>query len=280
MSKGIYTYHVISADSQEVEGTVEITAPEAINISEAIVNPYCNISSNGAINADVTGGVAPYEYSWNTGDSTNAIADLNEGTYILSVMDANGCTASKSFTLSNTLNLNIVEEISQPGCSGNGGSISVVVAKSNSKRKECTTKLTALIASELDQKLDTNEPWTDFAIRLVQNREQFWKMLNFYKENKATVCALGASTKGNVTLQTWEVTPNDITVIGDVNPDKDGSYTPGTWIPIATEDKVMEQEYDLYIVLPWHFKQFFVKHPKFKGKRLLFPLPQPEVVIP
>ena len=74
----------------------------------------------------------------------------------------------------------------------NGGSISVVVAKSNSKRKECTTKLTALIASELDQKLDTNEPWTDFAIRLVQNREQFWKMLNFYKENKATVCALGS----------------------------------------------------------------------------------------
>ena len=44
---------------------------------------------------------------------------------------------------------------------------------------------------------------------------------------------LGASTKGNVTLQTWEVTPNDIAVIGDVNPDKDGSYTPGTWIPIA-----------------------------------------------
>jgi hypothetical protein len=128
LSKGIYTYHVISADSQEIEGTVEITAPEAINISETIVNPYCNISSNGAINADVTGGVAPYEYSWNTGDSTNAIADLNEGTYILSVMDANGCTASKSFTLSNTFNLNIVEEISQPGCSGNGGSISVSVA--------------------------------------------------------------------------------------------------------------------------------------------------------
>ena len=162
----------------------------------------------------------------------------------------------------------------------NGGSISVVVAKSSSKRKECTTKLTAILASELDQELNTTKPWKDFAIRLVQNREQFWKMLTFYKENKATVCALGASTKGNVTLQTWEVTPNDISVIGDVNPDKDGSYTPGTWIPIASEEKVMEQEYDVYIVLPWHFKDFFVKNPKFKGKRLLFPLPTPEVVIP
>jgi len=162
----------------------------------------------------------------------------------------------------------------------NGGSISVVVAKSSSKREECKTKLTGILASELDQELNTTKPWREFGIRLVQNREQFWKMLTFYKENKATVCALGASTKGNVTLQTWEVTPNDISVIGDVNPDKDGSYTPGTWIPIASEEKVMEQDYDVYIVLPWHFKEFFVKNPKFKGKRLLFPLPTPEVVIP
>ena len=42
----------------------------------------------------------------------------------------------------------------------------------------------------------------------------------------------------------------------------------------------MEQEYDVYIVLPWHFKDFFIKNHKFKGKRLLFPLPTPEIVIP
>ena len=42
----------------------------------------------------------------------------------------------------------------------NGGSISVVVSKSPSKRKECTTKLTALLASELEQGLDTIVPWT------------------------------------------------------------------------------------------------------------------------
>ena len=162
----------------------------------------------------------------------------------------------------------------------NGGSISVVVAKSSSKREECKTKLTGILASELDQELNTTAPWREFGIRLVQNREQFWKMLTFYKENKATICALGASTKGNVTLQTWEVTPNDISVIGDVNPDKDGSYTPGTWIPILSEEKVLEQDYDVYIVLPWHFKNFFIKNPKFKGKRLLFPLPTPEVIIP
>ena len=163
----------------------------------------------------------------------------------------------------------------------NGGSISVVVTPSaNSERKECTTKLTGLIAMELDMGLDTTEPWIEFGKRIVQCREQFWKILNFYKENKGRICALGASTKGNVTLQTWMLTDRDIEVVGDVNPDKDGSFTPGTWIPIADEEDVMDKEFDVHIVLPWHFRDFFVNNPKFKGKRLLFPLPQPEVVVP
>ena len=93
------------------------------------------------------------------------------------------------------------------------------------------------------------------------------------------IAALGASTKGNVTIQTWGVTPDDIEVVGEVNPDKDGSFTPGTWIPIRNEDSVIE-EYDVFVILPWHFKNFFINSPKFKGKKLLFPLPNAEIVIP
>jgi hypothetical protein len=162
----------------------------------------------------------------------------------------------------------------------NGGSISIVVTPStNSLRKECTTKLTGVIAREIEEKLDTTEPWDAFAERINDCKDQFWKIMDFYKSNGAKICCLGASTKGNVTLQTWEIGPDDVEAIGDVNPDKDGSFTPGTWIPIKDEEDIMMNEYDLHIVLPWHFREFFLKHPKFKGKRFLFPLPEPEVVI-
>lgn len=162
----------------------------------------------------------------------------------------------------------------------NGGSISVVVTPvTNSERKECSVKLTALIASELEQKLNTVEPWEEFAERINTCKKQFWEIIDFYRRNGSKICALGASTKGNVTLQTWEIGPNDVAVVGDVNPDKDGSFTPGTWIPIASEESVLEKEYDLHIVLPWHFRDFFLKNEKFKGRRFLFPLPEPEVVI-
>jgi hypothetical protein len=161
----------------------------------------------------------------------------------------------------------------------NGGSISLVVANKDSKYEEATQMLNDLLQEELDLKLNTTEPWNDFSFRIEECRIKFWELINECKEDGLKIAALGASTKGNVTIQTWGVTPDDIKVVGEVNPDKDGSFTPGTWIPIKNEDSVIE-EYDVFVILPWHFKNFFINSPKFKGKKLLFPLPNPEIVIP
>lgn len=159
----------------------------------------------------------------------------------------------------------------------NGGSISLSVANQNSKYAECSERLNELISTELNMHLDTIDPWKAFEKRVDECKEKFWELINSFKEDGLKIAALGASTKGNVTLQTWGVTPEDILIVGDVNPDKHGSYTPGTWIPIQDEDSVLDQ-YDVFVILPWHFKDFFMNNPKFKNKVLLFPLPYPEVV--
>jgi NDP-4-keto-2,6-dideoxyhexose 3-C-methyltransferase len=159
----------------------------------------------------------------------------------------------------------------------NGGSISMMVANKNSKYEECTQMLDELINEELSLSLDTIKPWEEFQTRIEDCKEKFWGLIDSFKEDGLKIAALGASTKGNVTLQTWGVTPEDILVVGDVNPDKNGSFTPGTWIPIKDEDNVLS-EYDVFVILPWHFKNFFVNNPKFKNKILVFPLPVPEVV--
>ena len=160
----------------------------------------------------------------------------------------------------------------------NGGSISVaVVPKGSPIADECTVKLTALLGLEIEEGLDTCEPWEQFEIRMKENGEKFRAILKEFKANDLKVAGLGASTKGNVTLQTWGITPNDILALGDVNPDKDGTFAPGTWIPIRDEETTLAY-YDAFVILPWHFKKFFVNNPKFKGKKLIFPLPTPEVV--
>jgi NDP-4-keto-2,6-dideoxyhexose 3-C-methyltransferase len=67
-------------------------------------------------------------------------------------------------------------------------------------------------------------------------------------------------------------------MIGDVNPDKFGSFTPGSWIPIRSEAEVLDSQPDVMLVLPWHFRKFFAASSAFKGRQLLFPLPNIELV--
>lgn len=94
-----------------------------------------------------------------------------------------------------------------------------------------------------------------------------------------SVAGLGASTKGNVLLQYSGLTTSEVSVIGDVNPDKYGCVTPGTRIPIKSQKEVLDQNHDYYIVFPWHFRKFFETSPTFIGRRLVFPLPQLSIVL-
>ncbi len=85
---------------------------------------------------------------------------------------------------------------------------------------------------------------------------------------------LGASTKGNIILQYCQLDSSLLNVIGEVNEDKFGKYTPGTSIPIRSEDSVLAEAPDYLLVLPWHLRTYFDASQKFKKHRLLYPIYQ------
>ena len=159
----------------------------------------------------------------------------------------------------------------------NGGSISLSVARQDSQRLECTDKINEILHQEKRQGLQTTVPWQNFANEIKLREKELLDYLNESFVPEFIPMALGASTKGNVLLQTWTEVSDRIKYIGDVNPDKHGCYTPGTLIPIRDEDEVLEKN-DVFIILPWHFKQFFINNKKFSGKILIFPLPTLDVV--
>ena len=83
---------------------------------------------------------------------------------------------------------------------------------------------------------------------------------------------------GNVLLQYYNIDSSLLAEIGEVNSDKFSCFTPGSHIPIVSEDEMLESNPDYILVLPWHFKSFFESLPKLKGKTLVYPLPKFEIV--
>jgi hypothetical protein len=158
----------------------------------------------------------------------------------------------------------------------NGGSFSVTVIKSN-KELEISSKIQKILDKERIKGLDTLVPYQEFAKRVAQVKND---LLTFISDSQAagkTIAALGASTKGNVLLQYCGLTIKEIKYVGEINSDKFGCYTPGTWIPIISEEELLSKEIDYLLVLPWHFKEFFMKSQKFKEIKLIFPLPGIEI---
>lgn len=70
-----------------------------------------SLACDGTLSVLVTGGTAPYSYTWTNGASnytTSAIQDLCSGTYSIAVVDANGCSATNSATINDTLIENVL----------------------------------------------------------------------------------------------------------------------------------------------------------------------------
>lgn len=158
----------------------------------------------------------------------------------------------------------------------NGGSFSITAAKQLGAEP-----ISPIVQRILDEEsaagLETLVPYREFAARVEQTRLDLREFIRKAQTEGKRVAALGASTKGNVLLQYCGLTEREVACVGEVNPDKFGAFTPGTWLPIVEEARLLEMGFDYLLVLPWHFRGFFEQSAKLKSSQLLFPLPWVDV---
>ncbi|MBK7944299.1 MAG: gliding motility-associated C-terminal domain-containing protein [Flavobacteriales bacterium] len=55
--------------------------------------------SDGSLSVSVAGGTEPYSFAWSNGSSSSNLNGLPAGIYTVTITDANGCTATRAFTL-------------------------------------------------------------------------------------------------------------------------------------------------------------------------------------
>ncbi|MAX79977.1 MAG: hypothetical protein CL843_07360, partial [Crocinitomicaceae bacterium] len=87
-----------------------VSQPAVLVISlDSVMDANCKGDSTGYASVSAMGGTMPYAYSWTSGDTGTTVSTLPEGTFTVTVMDSNNCSADTSFTIGYIHELPIVD---------------------------------------------------------------------------------------------------------------------------------------------------------------------------
>lgn len=163
----------------------------------------------------------------------------------------------------------------------NGGSISLDIAKRDSKYSENKVLLKWLLLRENLNGFNTLKAQKFFFQNCKKHKLLLNDLLKKLKSQGKKIYGYGASTKGNVILQYCKINKNYLDCIVEVNSFKYNRYTPGSKIKIVSEQNIKKNKPDYLLVLPWHFKEHILKKEKKlldDGIKFIFPLPEIEIV--
>lgn len=90
-----------------------------------LTQPTCYGYSNGEITVVTTGGMAPYNYLWSTGDTTETISNLSAGNYSVLVTDVMGNTMGSFFTINQPAQITVSGTVTNTPFGTSNGSINV-----------------------------------------------------------------------------------------------------------------------------------------------------------
>lgn len=118
LAPGSYTLHLRDSKSCVLDSQIVITQAPAMQVTATTTQPLCFGAANGQINLNVTGGIAPYQYAFNTGayGSSNQATNLAAGTYAIHVRDSAGCQFDSGIVLSQPQALAIVLTATNATC--------------------------------------------------------------------------------------------------------------------------------------------------------------------
>ena len=163
----------------------------------------------------------------------------------------------------------------------NGSSKQYYICHKNSKIKSKSKIINKTLRSESKLKLNTVKTFKEFIQKINFLKTRLNNKIKYIRRNNQIIHCYGASTKGNVLLQYFNIDNKKISFAAERNKNKYGLVTPGSKIKIISEENSRKMKPDYYLVLPWHFKKEILKREKNTlrtGSKFIFPLPNFEII--
>ena len=123
--------------------------------------------------------------------------------------------------------------------------------------------------------------YRDMAQRVHAIRDELMVLLRALKANGKHIVGYGAPAKGNTLLNFYGIGSDMLDYLADLNPLKQGLYSPGQKIPVVSPDRIEETKPDYLLILAWNFADEIIAQQQAharRGGKFIIPIPRPIVV--
>lgn len=168
-----------------------------------------------------------------------------------------------------------VEELST-----HGGSLRIYVCHRDDKSKSTSRRVGELREMEENWGVRRVERYRSFAKQVEETKRNILRFLIEAKEMGKSIAGYGAPGKGNTLLNYCGIRRDFLDYTVDLNPYKQGKYTPGTRIPIYAPEQIRETRPDFLFILPWNLKREIIAQNEFIrewGGKFVVPIPKVEI---
>ncbi|MBI1952773.1 MAG: class I SAM-dependent methyltransferase [Candidatus Omnitrophica bacterium] len=160
-----------------------------------------------------------------------------------------------------------------------GGSLLFSIHRTGTAKT--TERLNRMWKAEAENGLHRMETFAGFAQRVARWKEAFEGLIASLGSAGARFVGYGAAAKANTLLNFCPSVAQQLTAILDRNPLKQGSYTPGTHVPVVSAEAWRKDGATHMLILAWNFKEEILAQMRpfaERGGRFLVPIPRPELI--
>jgi len=158
-----------------------------------------------------------------------------------------------------------------------GGSLRLFVGRQSQADGSVGEYLQAEHASGMDR-LDY---YSNFSSRVERIRSDLKALLERLRRGGARIAGYGAAAKGTILLNFSGIGHEVLGFVADRNVHKQGRYIPGVRLPIASPARILEDQPDYLLILPWNFKEEIMQQQseyRRRGGRFIVPVPEPVIL--
>jgi hypothetical protein len=146
-----------------------------------------------------------------------------------------------------------------------------------------STAVPALLTREDELGLRHSSRYERFAQDVEESKRALLDLLILLRREGRRLAGYGAPGKGNTLLNYCGIRTDLLDFTVDRNPYKQGTYTPGTHIPIHPVERIAETRPDYLLVLPWNLIEEIGAQLAYVaewGAKLIVPIPLATVIDP